>query len=84
MTGIYARTVPAIAGQAHIEQSVADIRFTPLYTRVIRRDYGSLLPDLIYGPVNPLMRMRVMAASVMEWALWGPRIEVNQLEFGST
>ncbi|MCS6520867.1 hypothetical protein NYA10_29720, partial [Burkholderia thailandensis] len=64
MIGMNARTGRAIAGQAHIEQSVADILFTPLGTRVMRRDYGSLLPELIDGPVNPLMRMRVMAASV--------------------
>ncbi|RQQ73132.1 hypothetical protein DF139_04825 [Burkholderia stagnalis] len=84
MIGMNARTGRAIAGQAHIEQSVADILFTPLGTRVMRRDYGSLLPELIDGPVNPLMRMRVMAASVMALARWEPRIQVDQVEFGTT
>ncbi|UVE66951.1 GPW/gp25 family protein [Burkholderia pyrrocinia] len=84
MIGMNARTGRAIAGQAHIEQSVADILFTPLGTRVMRRDYGSLLPELIDGPVNPVMRMRVMAASVMALARWESRIQVDQVDFGST
>jgi phage baseplate assembly protein W len=84
MIGMNARTGRAIASQAHIEQSAADILFTPLGTRVMRRDYGSLLPELIDGPVNPLMRMRVMAASVMALARWEPRIQVNQVDFAST
>ncbi|MBU9413686.1 GPW/gp25 family protein [Burkholderia multivorans] len=84
MIGMNARTGRAIAGQAHIEQSAADILFTPLGTRVMRRDYGSLLPTLIDGPVNPLMRMRVMAASVMALARWEPRIQVNQVDFAAT
>jgi len=46
--------------------------------------YGSLLPELIDGPINPLMRMRVMAASVMALARWEPRIQVNQVDFAST
>ncbi|KVE64677.1 hypothetical protein WI96_14150 [Burkholderia vietnamiensis] len=84
MIGMDARTGRAITGQAHIEQSVADILFTPLGTRVERREYGSLLAELIDGPVNPVMRMRVMAASVMALARWEPRIQVNQVDFGST
>ncbi|KML20266.1 MULTISPECIES: GPW/gp25 family protein [Burkholderia] len=84
MIGINAHTGRAIAGQAHIEQSVKDILFTPLGTRVMRREYGSLLPELIDGPVNPLMRMRVMAASVMALARWELRIQIDQVDFGST
>ncbi|MBR8314229.1 GPW/gp25 family protein [Burkholderia dolosa] len=84
MIGMNARTGRTVANQVHIEQSAADILFTPLGTRVMRRDYGSLLPELIDGPVNPLMRMRVMAASVMALARWEPRIQVNQVDFAST
>lgn len=84
MIGMDAQTGRAITGQTHIEQSVADILFTPLGTRLARREYGSLLPELIDGPVNPVMRMRVMAASVMALARWEPRIQVNQVDFGST
>lgn len=81
MIGMNARTGRAISGQAHLEQSVADILFTPLGTRIMRRDYGSLLPQLIDGPANPVMRMRVMAATVMALARWEPRIQVTQVEF---
>jgi uncharacterized protein len=81
MTGMNARTGRAISGAAHLQQSIADILFTPLGTRVMRRDYGSLLPQLIDGPINPVMRMRVMAATVIALARWEPRIQVTKVDF---
>jgi phage baseplate assembly protein W len=84
MIGMNARTGRAISGQAHLEQSITDILFTPIGTRVMRRDYGSLLPQLIDGPMNPVMRMRVMAATVMALARWEPRIEVTKVEFSAS
>jgi phage baseplate assembly protein W len=84
MIGMNARTGLALTDREHIEQSVADILFTPLGTRIMRRDYGSLLPELIDGPVNPAMRLRIMAASVMALARWEPRIRVTQVDIGET
>ncbi|SPX13597.1 Baseplate assembly protein W [Escherichia coli] len=34
----------------HLKQSVRDILTTPLASRVMRREYGSLVPDLIDEP----------------------------------
>ncbi|MGV6379234.1 GPW/gp25 family protein, partial [Escherichia coli] len=36
----------------HLKQSVRDILITPLASRVMRREYGSLVPDLIDEPMN--------------------------------
>lgn len=36
----------------HLKQSVRDILTTPLASRVMRREYGSLVPDLIDEPMN--------------------------------
>ena len=84
LTGMNRATGKVCSDVDHIAQSIGDILSTPLGTRVMRRDYGSLLPELIDGPINPLMRMRVMAASVMALARWEPRIQVNQVDFAST
>lgn len=67
-------TGEAISEEAHIVQSIVDILTTRLGTRVMRRDYGSLIPDLIDEPQNPATRLRLYAASAMAIMLWEPRI----------
>lgn len=62
---------------AHIRQSVGDILTTPLITRVKRRPYGSMLPDLVDHPGNPTNRLRLMSATVMAIARWERRIAIN-------
>lgn len=44
MTGMSATTGRALTEREHLAQSIADILTTPLNTRIMRRDYGSLLP----------------------------------------
>ncbi|MNP17787.1 Lysozyme [compost metagenome] len=46
----------------HIRQSVADILTTRIGTRVMRREYGSQLPDLIDQPFNAATRLLAYAA----------------------
>lgn len=45
----------------HIRQSVRDILITPIGSRVMRRDYGSLLSALIDQPQSPAVKLQVMA-----------------------
>lgn len=61
----------------HIRQSIRDILITPLGSRVMRRTYGSLIPDLIDHPSNPANRLRLMAATVMAIIQWEPRVQVT-------
>ena len=61
----------------HIRQSIRDILTTPIGSRVMRRDYGSLVPDLIDQPTNPANRLRLMAATVMAIIRWEPRVQVT-------
>lgn len=75
--GMNARTGRAIGEIAHIEQSVRDILTTPIGSRVMRRNYGSLLPNLIDQPGTPATRLRLMAATVGAIANWEPRITVT-------
>jgi phage baseplate assembly protein W len=35
-----------------IQQSIQDIVTTPLGSRIMRRDYGSIIPDLIDQPMS--------------------------------
>ena len=61
-------TGAALDGLDHIRQSVADILGTPIGSRVGRRDYGSLLPELIDQPLTPPNILRLYAATALALA----------------
>lgn len=71
-----------LAESAHLRQSVADILCTPLGARVMRRDYGSLLPELIDQPLNGATRLRAYAAAVIALMMWEPRLRLTSVAFG--
>ncbi|HGU6626973.1 GPW/gp25 family protein [Citrobacter youngae] len=57
--------------------SVRDILTTPLASRVMRRDYGSMIPDLLDEPQNEVTRLQCMSAAVIALKMWEPRIALN-------
>lgn len=69
-----------LSGDAHLVQSIADIVTTPLGTRVMRRDYGSLLFELIDRPLTPATRLLCVMAVALAIARWEPRIEARQIQ----
>ena len=73
-------TGTAISTVEHIGQSISDILTTRLGTRVMRREYGSLLPELVDQPFNDATRLRVYAASVMAIMRWEPRVSVTRVQ----
>lgn len=42
----------------HISQSIGDILRTPVGSRVMRRDYGSLLASMIDQPQTPALELQ--------------------------
>lgn len=64
----------------HIRQSVADILTTPLGSRVMRREYGSQVPELIDAPFNGTTQVRLYAAAAMALMRWEPRIRVSRVQ----
>ena len=64
-----------------ISQSITDILTTRIGTRVMRREYGSLLPELVDHPFNDATHLRVSAATVMALMRWDPRISLNRVQF---
>ena len=83
MTGVDAATGKAITGDAHLAQSIGDILTTPIGTRVGLRDYGSDLFGLVDAPLNPLTRLRAIAATAVAIARWEPRIRVTKVLLGA-
>lgn len=64
----------------HLKQSVRDILITPLASRVMRREYGSLVPDLIDEPMNNTTRLQCMSAAVIALTRWEPRIALDAID----
>lgn len=75
--GMNASTGRHLDGLDHIRQSVADIITTPVGSRVMRREYGSLVPELLDMPMSDALMMRVYAATVIAVSRWEPRINIT-------
>ncbi|WP_312571370.1 GPW/gp25 family protein [Stutzerimonas balearica] len=80
MIGMSATTGRTITGAAHLAQSIADVLTTPIGSRVMRREYGSLLPDLIDAPFNDATRLQAYAAVAMALMRWEPRIRLSRVQ----
>lgn len=70
-------TGAAISTLDHISQCITDILTTRIGTRVMRREYGSLLPELVDHPFNDATRLRVYAGTVMALMRWETRISLS-------
>lgn len=81
MTGMNRATGHALDSDAHLRQSIADILCTPLGTRVMRRDYGSRLAELIDQPLNDATRTRLFGATATALQRWEPRVHVRRIQF---
>lgn len=79
MLGINRTLGTSIDGNAHLAQSIGDILSTPIGTRVMRRDYGSMLFDLIDQPLNAATRLLVFAATALAIKLWEPRLRLKSV-----
>lgn len=80
MRGMDVLTGRAIEGVEHLRQSIADILTTPIGTRVMRRDYGSLIPELIDQPFNGATRMKLYGATATALMRWEPRIRLTRID----
>ena len=79
MRGVNAENGGGIAGEAHLRQSVRDILTTPLGSRVMRREYGSRLFDLVDAPMNAETVAAIVAASAEALDRWEPRYRVRRI-----
>lgn len=77
MNGINASTGKALSGIDHLRQSLRDILTTPIGTRVMRRDYGSRLYQLVDAPLNRGTLMQLYAATADAVRKWEPRFKIT-------
>lgn len=75
--------VNAVDGQvlvdwAHVKQSIEIILTTPIGSRVMRRDFGSTLPDLVDRKLTPRGVLAVYSAAALAIAKYEPRFRLEK------
>lgn len=72
-----------LSGWAHVEQSIAVILTTPIGTRVMRREFGSEVMDIIDRPMTPRVILALYAAVAQALARWEPRFTLTGVRIDS-
>ncbi|MFN4366511.1 MAG: GPW/gp25 family protein [Acinetobacter sp.] len=69
-----------IAELEHIRESLEDIATTPIGSRVMRRNYGTLLFNLIDQPIGEALYLRIYSTLYTAYVRWENRIEISQIQ----
>ena len=79
MRGVGAPDGRGLRGLDHLRQSVRDILTTPVGSRVMRREYGSRLFDLVDRPLGPALNAAAVAATAEALRRWEPRLRLGRV-----
>lgn len=69
----------ALTPLQHLRQSIVVILTTPIGSRVMRRDFGSMLPYLVDQPVTLRFRTDLFHATAEALTRWEPRVKVRKV-----
>lgn len=83
MNGTSATDGKPLDGIAHLRQSIRDILTTPIGSRVMRREYGSRLFQLVDAPLNAETIVDLYAATAEAIATWEPRFRLTNVTVAS-
>lgn len=83
MTGMSRATGGSLEGMDHLRQSVTDILSTPIGSRVMRREYGSRLYQLVDAPLNAATMVEIYMATAEALKRWEPRIKLARVRVES-
>lgn len=79
MAGMDKHTGKAIEGVAELRQQVRDVLETPLGSRVMLREYGSRLFELLDDPVDAQFEVEIVSAVAEAVMTWVPRFQVERI-----
>jgi phage baseplate assembly protein W len=80
MIGMNANTGKGLEGIEHLKQSIIDILTTPINSRVMRREYGSRLVELVDHPVNRDFTLEIYAATAEALEKWEKRFKLEKVK----
>ncbi|MFN3447890.1 MAG: GPW/gp25 family protein [Roseococcus sp.] len=79
MQGMNSATGQSLAGLEHLKQSIRDILTTRIGERVMRRGYGSRVPELVDRPITPALAADLYAAAAEALDAWEPRLKLERV-----
>lgn len=77
-TGVDAVTGKPLTDWEHTRQSIDKILTTPIGSRVMRRDFGSELPDLVDTKMTQRQILRLYSAAAVALQKWEPRFVIRR------
>ncbi|MBX4336412.1 GPW/gp25 family protein [Bartonella raoultii] len=80
-SGMDRMTGKPLSGIDHLRQSILDILTTRIGTRVMRRDYGSRVAELIDAPANNTLTVALYAAVAEALDKWEPRFKLQKIDY---
>lgn len=78
--GMSAETGKGLEGLEHLKQSITDILITPIGSRIMKREYGSRLFELVYKPINRDLTLEVYAATAEALEKWEKRLKLEKVK----
>lgn len=63
----------------HIKQSLEDIATTPIGSRLMRREYGTLLASLIDQPISEVLYLKIYSTLYTAYVRWEDRIDISEM-----
>ncbi|CDZ43097.1 GPW/gp25 family protein [Neorhizobium galegae bv. officinalis] len=76
--GVNALNGKPLTDWEHAQQSIGKILKTPIGSRVMRRDFGSDLPDLVDQKMTPRNILAIYAATARAIERWEPRFRMRR------
>ena len=88
MYGMNRTTGRPLSGIQHLRQSISDILTTPIGSRLMQREYGSRLYELVDAPINRKTLVEIYMAVAQALNRWEKRfklhrVQVQRIEAGS-
>ncbi|WP_341816888.1 GPW/gp25 family protein [Wolbachia endosymbiont (group A) of Agelastica alni] len=80
MRGMSNKTGKELEGLEHLKQSIVDIVTTPIGSRIMRREYGSRLSELIDRPINRDFTLEIYAATAKALEKWETRFKLEKVK----
>lgn len=82
-TSVNVKTGLPIHDLDHFIQCATDIVTTAIGTRVMRRQYGSKVSDLVDSPDNASTRLRFISAAATALMRWDDRLTLSRVQVAS-
>jgi phage baseplate assembly protein W len=79
IAGMCKNTGKLLGELVHLKQSIVDILTTPIGSRVMRRDYGSRLFELVDQPINDRLKVQIYSATAEALGKWEPRFKCSKV-----